>query len=174
MAVGTKLSNNITKFDTVTPVSSTLGKEGGPVMVQQDTFEVVAEDVGDVNDVIKLARLNGRARPISIKIWSDELDTHASPTLAMKLGVYLTDGTAKDDDVFATAVTTGWGTADSTPVEYMTEAALSQSNVSKRMWELAGDSSDTGIQYDINLKVTAAAATGAAGTISFVILYTNA
>ena len=174
MAVGTKNSNLITKYDATTVVASTQGKEQGSVSVTQDTFEVVAEDVGDIGDVIKLARLESGYRPLSIQIWSDRLDTNGSPTLAMDLGIYLTDGTVKDADAFGSAVTSGWGTADSTPVEYITEAgAVPLANISKQMWEWAGDSEDDEIQYDINLKVTAAAATGAAGTISFMIWFTH-
>lgn len=175
MAVGTKKSNILATFDaaltTLTP--TTLGKEGGRVYVQQDTFEVVAEDVGDIGDLIKLSRLTSSSRPLSIMIFSDELDRHASPTLAMDLGVYLTDDTVKDSNAFASAVTAGWGDNATTGVEYLTEAnAAAVAKVSKTMWEWAGDAEDTNIHYDISLKVNAAAATGSDGTISFIIYYT--
>ena len=74
-----------------------------------------------------------------------------------------------------TAITlTDTGTAGMSKTDFTGGVTAGGSTISKQMWELAGDSSDTNIQYDINLAVTTAAATGAAGTISFVILYTNA
>jgi len=176
MAVGTKKSNNITSFDAAltTFTQTVLGKEEGRVQVQTDSFEVVAEDVSDIGDLIKLGRFNSTARPLSIMIFSDELDRHASPTLAMDLGIYLTDDTVKDSNAFASAVTAGWGDTATTGVEYLTEAnAAAVAKISKEMWEWAGEAEDPNVEYDISLKVTAAAATGSDGTISFVIMYTD-
>ena len=173
MAVGTKKSNIITNLDLAKPVIADVGKEVGTVYVSCDAFEVAAEDVGDVNDVIELTRLPSHARPLSILIFSDELDTNGSPTLATDCGIYLTDGTVKDADAFGSAVTTGWGDAAGAGVEFITEAgAAAVANIGKRLWEWVGESSDPSVDYDICLRLTAVAATGAAGTLSFIIKYT--
>jgi hypothetical protein len=164
--------NIITNLDLPKPAVSEYGKVSGSLRTSSDAFEIVAEDVGDVNDVIELTRLHSSVRISSIMIFSDELDTNGSPTLATDCGIYLTDGTVKDADAFGTAVTTGWGDAAGAGVEFITEAgAVPIANVGKRLWEILGESSDPNVDYDICLRLTAVAATGAAGTISFVIQY---
>ena len=174
MAVGVKKSNVITNLDLPKPSAAEYGKESGRLRVSSDSFEVAAEDVGDVNDVIELTRLPSSARIYSIMIYSDELDTHASPTLATDCGIYLTDGTVKDADAYRSAVTTGWGVAAGAGVEFITEAgAAPVANIGKRLWEILSESSDPLVDYDICLRLTAVAATGAAGTLSFVIMYSN-
>ena len=174
MAVGTKNSNIIETLNTSITTTPTLAKTKGNVWVSSDTFEIVAEDVGDVNDKIVLTRLSSKCRVYSIVIYSDELDTHGSPTLATDCGIYLTDGTVKDSDAFGSAVTTGWGDAAGAGVEFFTEAGAGPvGNVSKQLWQLAGESSDPVVNYDIALKVTTVAATGASGTISFMVLFTD-
>jgi len=172
MAVGTKKSNIITNLDLPKPAVTEFGKESGQLRVSSDSFEIVAEDIADVNDVIELTRLPSSARVYSIKIFSDEIDSHASPTLATDCGIYLTDGTVKDADAFGSAVTTGWGDAAGAGVEFFTEAgAVPVANIGKKLYEILGESSDPNINYDICLRLTAVAATGASGTISFVILF---
>ena len=108
MAVGTKNSNIITTLNSTISTTPDLAKTKGSIFVSSDTFEIVAEDVGDVNDKIVLTRLRSSCRVYSIMIYSDELDTNGSPTLATDCGIYLTDGTVKDSDAFGSAVTTGW------------------------------------------------------------------
>ena len=123
MTVGSKKSNLVTNLDFVRPTTSTYAKESGSMRVAADTFEIAAEDIADVGDVIKLMRLGSTTRIYSIKIFSDELDTHASPTLATDCGIYLIDGTVKDADAFGSAVTTGWGDTAGAGVEFVTESA---------------------------------------------------
>ena len=172
MAAGTKKSNVITNLDSISYSADTYGKEAGRMLVTSDTFEIVAEDVGDVNDLIKLTRLSSDTRIYSILIYSDELDTHSSPTLATNCGIYLTDNTEVDVDAFGSAVTTGWGDVAGAGVEFITESgAAAIANIGKHLWEIAGLSSNPQVDYDICLKLTAVAATGAAGTLSFVIQY---
>ena len=174
MAVGTKKSNIITNLDLAKPSLTDHGKQIGGCKISADAFELATEDIGDINDVIELTRLPSHARILSIKIYSDEVDTHASPTLATDCGIYLTDGTVVDVDAFGSAVTTGWGDAPGVGVDFIAEAgAGAVVNIGKRLWEWVGESEDPVIHYDICLRLTAAAATAASGTISFVILYTN-
>ena len=121
-----------------------------------------------------MTRLASNVRIHSIVIFSDEIDAHASPTLAMDCGIYLTDGTVKDADAFGSAVTTGWGDAAGAGVEFITESgAAAVANIGKKLWEIVGESSDPAVDYDISLRLTAIAATGAVGTISFVITYST-
>ena len=171
MAVGTKQSNVTASLDTAL-ASVDNGKISATMYVSSDAFEIAAADIADVNDVIELTRVPSNARIHSIVIFSDELDTHGSPTLATDCGIYLTDGTVKDADAFGSAVTTGWGDAAGAGTEFITEAgAAAVANIGKKLWEIVGESTDPAIDYDINLRLTAVAATGAAGTLAFVVQY---
>ena len=171
MAVGTKQSNVTASLDTALAAIDN-GKIRSQLLVSSDAFEIAAADIADVNDVIELTRIPSSARIHSIMIYSDELDTHASPTLATDCGIYLTDGTVKDADAFGSAVTTGWGDAAGAGTEFITEAgAAAVANIGKKLWEIVGVSTDPLIDYDINLRLTAVAATGAAGTLAFSIQY---
>jgi hypothetical protein len=172
MAVGTKKSNVVTNLELPKPSATEFGKLSGQFRSSSDAFELVAEDVGDVGDIIVLTRLPSAARVSSIMIFSDELDAHATPTLATDCGIYLTDGTVKDVDAFGSAVTAGWGDATGVGNEMITESgAVGIANIGKRLWEVLGESADTNIDYDICLTLTAVAATGADGTIAFVTQY---
>jgi hypothetical protein len=122
MAVGTKQSNVTASLDTAL-ASPDNGKISAQLMVSSDSFEIAVADIADVNDVIELTRIPSSARVHSIMIFSDELDTNGSPTLATDCGIYLTDGTVKDADAFGSAVTTGWGDAAGAGTEFVAESA---------------------------------------------------
>jgi hypothetical protein len=72
-----------------------------------------------------------------------------------------------------TVTLTDSGTVGMTNTNFTGGSAPAAHNIGKRLWEVLGESSDPAIQYDICLRLTAAAATGAAGTMSFVIQYSN-
>ena len=79
------------------------------------------------------------------------------------VGIYKTDGTVKDEDVFATDV------ADAAAMADVRFEAANIDTASKKMYELAGDTTDPGGYYYI--AVTMSAAGGTAGTLSWNITY---
>ena len=172
MAVNTSDSNLVANADASPPVMNPVGKQGGRVRIIQDNFEVAAEDVTDIGDIIRLARVPVNARIHSIQIANDDLDSGAG-ALAADLGIYdPNNGNAvKDADAFASAIgqlaaATAFGT------ELRWESGVNGiDTLGKKLWELAGDSEDPGGEYDIALTLTAGASTPAAGTIAFIILY---
>jgi hypothetical protein len=79
------------------------------------------------------------------------------------VGIYETDGTVKDEDVFATTV------ADEAALADVRFQAADLNTASKKLWELAGDTSDPGGYYYV--AITFNATGGTAGTLAWNINY---
>jgi len=152
--------------------SNPVGLQGGRKRIIQDNFEVAAEDVTDIGDIIRLARVPSNARLISLQVGNDDLDG-GGPTLAADLGLY---NSATDDvvdvDAFASASTQLQAAAALTNlIDEALATAAKLTRVGNRVWEDAGLSADPGGNMDIAFTLTAAATTPAAGTIAFLIEY---
>ena len=141
----------------------------GVTRTMQGTIALATTDI-DNNDIIHLAPVNVGASITSIKLASDDLDSGGSPSLTFNVGLYTTASTpvVKDEDCYSTAITLGQAATAFT--EYAFE--VRDINVcGQRVWEDAGESTDPGGQYYLSLTVQAAAATAAAGDISFIVQY---
>lgn len=176
MAAGTKKSVNITNIETL-PVSM-LNKKVGVQKVMIDEVELATTNIDDIGDKILFGPIPSNAIIQSIGIVCDDLDSHATPTLAVDVGLYYsgpTNGTGKtsglvlDADCFATAVTT-LQAAVVTPTEVRFEAA-NIDTIDLEAWEVGGLTSDCGGDLFIGLTVTAAAATAAAGGVKLIVRY---
>lgn len=179
MAAGTLRSDNITNIE-ATPIVA-LDKKGGCLKVALDEVEVATTNIDDVGDIILCGIVPSNAIITSIKIFNDDLDAHATPTLAADVGLYYsgkgnivagvakTSGTVVDADCFGTAITT-LQSANVSGTEVRFEAA-NIDTIDKEAWEVAGLSADCGGFLYVGLTLTAAAATGAAGGIKVVIQY---
>jgi hypothetical protein len=147
---------------------------GGGLKVFANTVELAATNIDDVGDKVMLLAIPGNARLIDLVIFNDDLDAHATPTLTADIGLYYGDGvTGKaagdviDVDAFATAITT-LQAANTVGVRVGFEA-LNIDKIGKPLWEIGALTRDPGLVY-IGLNVTAAAATGAAGTVTIYAL----
>jgi hypothetical protein len=80
------------------------------------------------------------------------------------VGIYQTDGAVNDEDVFATSVA---DEAALTDVRF--EASFDLNTASKKLWELAGDTSDPGGYYYV--AITFNATGGTTGTLAWNINY---
>jgi hypothetical protein len=143
---------------------------GGGLKVYANTVELATTNIDDIGDKVMLLAVPGNARLIDLVIFNDDLDTNVSPTLAADIGLYYGDGvTGKapgdiiDVDAFATAITT-LQAANTVGVRVGYEA-LDINKIGKPLWEIGALTRDPGLVY-IGLNVTAAAATGAAGTVT--------
>lgn len=155
---------------TSAPTPNNVANERGRVRTISGSVALVAGDL-DLNDIVMLAGVPTGAAVLSIKLASDDLDSNGSPSLAWDLGVYAeADDTAetKDEDAYATAITLGQAATAFT--EYAFEARGIE-KCGQKVYEDAGDSSDPNNEYFIGLSVSTAAATGAAGDLSFIIEY---
>lgn len=140
----------------------------GRVRIAQGTVAVAADGTGS-GDIIMLAPLPSNASVTSIMLASDDLDSNGSPTLAWDVGLYDDDAaTALDADCYATAITLGQAATA------FTEFAFEARNINatgQRAWEDGGQSADPGGFVYLALTISTAAATGAAGDVSFIVHY---
>ena len=106
-----------------------------------------------------LAPIPSNAAVPSLFIGSDTF----GGSCTFNVGIYSTAGAVKDEDVFATDV------ADAAAMTDVRFEAANIDTAGKKMYELAGDSSDPGGYYYI--AVTFSAAGGTIGTLSWNISY---
>ena len=156
--MGTKNSDLVANFEATPPVLTDSSLLHGVVRVAQGTIVVAAGDSDD-DDIVMLAPIPSNAAVPSLFIGSDTF----GGSCTFNVGIYKTDGTVKDEDVFATAV------ADAAAMADVRFEAADIDTAGKKMYELAGDSSDPGGYYYI--AATMAAAGGTAGTMSWNISY---
>lgn len=166
-------SSYITNPRATPPVLNALGASGDasvrPIM---GTMEVATTSLDEVGDVILIAEVQGNERIVSIKLFSDDLDSNGAPTLAVDVGLYKnvtnagTSATVVDADAYASAITDLSSAVKN--LEVMCEAR----DISKIGQTVAADGSESAHSSprQIGLTVTAVSATPAAGTLSWVIL----
>lgn len=163
----TKNSDLVANFEATPKVQNATQELAGRVRVAQGTIAMGTGDL-DLNDIVMLAPVPTNASILSIRLASDDLDSNGSPALAFNVGLHDLGGSAKDADTYASAITLGQAATVFT--EYRFEAA-NINTCGQRVWEDAGDTSDPGGQYYLSMTVSTAAATAAAGDLSFIVEY---
>ena len=156
--MGTKNSDLVANYEAAPQVANDAALLHGVIRVAQGTIALAAGD-SDNDDVVMLAPIPSNAVVSSIFIGSDTL----GGSCTFNVGIYTSAGVVKDEDVFATAVADAGAMAD---VRF---EAADINTAGKKMWELAGDSSDPGGVFYV--AATMAAAGGTAGDMSFNIHY---
>lgn len=160
------------------PTYNAIGAAGdAKVRCVVGTVEVATTSIDEVGDVVLLAPVRGNERVISLVIFNDDLDSNATPTLAVDVGIYKDvsdDGTAAtvvDADAYASAVTT-LQAANTAGVEVAHEAR----NVDKIGQTVAADGGESAHNAErfVGITVTTEAATAAAGTLSWRMLVAEA
>jgi len=130
----------------------------GVLRVAAGTAELAAGDSTD-NDVVLLAPIPSKASISQLFVGSDTF----GGSCTFNVGVHNYDGTVADEDCFATLVSDGAAMAD---VRF---EAANIDTAGKKIWELAGLSSDPGgLLY---MSITFSATGGTAGTLSWNISY---
>jgi hypothetical protein len=156
--MGTKNSDLVANFEATPQVANESHNLHGVLRVASGTIALATGD-SDNDDVVMLAPIPSNANVSAIFVGSDNL----GGSCTFNVGIYTTDGTVKDEDVFATAV------ADAAAMADVRFEAADINTAGQQMYELAGDSSDPGGYYYI--AATMAAAGGTAGDMSFIIHY---
>jgi hypothetical protein len=156
--MGTKNTDLVANFEATPQVANSAAELHGVLRTAHGTVELASGDSDD-DDIVMLAPIPSNAAVPSLFIGSDTL----GGSCTFNVGIYTTDGTVKDEDVFATAVADAGAMAD---VRF---EAANIDTASKKMYELAGDTTDPGGYYYI--AATMAAAGGTAGTMSWNISY---
>lgn len=144
------------------------------VFVYSGTIEVATTSLDEIGDVIQLFNVRGQDRILALWLFHDDLDSNVSPALAYDVGLYKnsnkagTSSTVVDADAYASAITAGQA-AGTAGVNYAFEAR----NIDKMGQTVASDGGES-TQHDsvrhVALTITTAAATAAAGTISWYAL----
>ena len=156
--MGTKNTDLVANFEASPQVANNAAELHGVLRTANGTVELAAGD-SDNDDIVMLAPIPSNASVTSLFIGSDTL----GGSCTFNVGIYTTDGTVKDEDVFATAV------ADAGAMTDVRFEAANIDTAGQKMYELAGDSSDPGGYYYI--AATMSAAGGTAGTMSWNISY---
>ena len=154
----TKNTDLVANFEATPPVLNNAAELAGVVRTAHGSVELAAGDSTD-NDIVMLAPIPSNAAVPQLFVGSDTF----GGSCTFNVGLYKTDGTVKDEDVFATAV------ADDAALTDVRFEAANIDTSSKKLWELAGDSSDPGGYFYI--AVTFAATGGTAGTLAWNINY---
>ena len=156
--MGSKNTDLVAYFEATPQIPNNAAELHGVLRVAQGTVELAAGD-SDNNDIVMLAPIPSNASVPQLFIGSDTL----GGSCTFNVGIYTTAGAVKDEDVFATAVADAGAMAD---VRF---EAANIDTAGKKMYELAGDSTDPGGYYYI--AATMAADGGTIGTMSWNITY---
>lgn len=146
-----------------------VGIQGGRGRHIVGTIALGTGDIDD-NDIIMLAAVPSNARILGITLYNDDLDSDGSPTLAYDVGLYTTAGAVVDRDAYALAAT-DFQAANTAGVNVAFEAR-NINKIGQKVWQDASATSDPGDLYLIAVTIETAAATAAAGDLSFDIEYT--
>ena len=156
--MGTKNTDLVANFEATPQVKNSAAELHGVLRTANGTVELDTGD-SDNDDIVMLAPIPSNAVVPSLFIGSDTF----GGSCTFNVGIYTTDGTVKDEDVFATDVADAGAMAD---VRF---EAADINTAGQKMFELAGDTTDPGGYYYI--AVTMSAAGGTAGTLSWNISY---
>ena len=156
--MGTKNTDLVANFEASPQVLNNAAELHGVLRTAHGTVELAAGDSTD-NDIVMLAPIPSNAAVPQLFIGSDDL----GGSCTFNVGIYQTDGTVKDEDAFASSVADAAGMTD---VRF---EAADLNTGSKKMYELAGDTTDPGGYFYI--AVTFNATGGTAGTLNWNINY---
>ena len=154
----TKNTTLVANFEASPQVASNAHELHGVLRVAQGTVALAAGDSTD-NDIVMLAPIPSNASITSLKIASDTL----GGTCTFNVGLYQTNGTVVDEDVYATLV------ADEGALTDVRTEAANINTIGQQVWEDAGASADPGGYYYV--AVTFSATGGTAGDMSYIIEY---
>lgn len=135
------------------------------------SMEVATTSIDEQGDVILLFPVRGNESIVSLYLFNDDLDSGSTPALAVDVGLYKnvngagTSATVVDQDAIASAITQ-LQAASVVGAELRFEAD-DIANIQDPVWTIGGESSaHSDVRY-VGLTVTTAAATAAAGTLSW-------
>jgi hypothetical protein len=154
----TKNTNLVANFEAIPQVANNSAELAGVLRTAHGFVELAAGDSTD-DDIVMLAPIPSNAAVPQLFVGSDTL----GGSCTFNVGIYETDGTVKDEDVFATSV------ADEAALADVRFQAADLNTASKKLWELAGDTSDPGGYYYV--AITFNATGGTAGTLAWNINY---
>jgi hypothetical protein len=154
----TKNTDLVANFEATPPVLNNAAELAGVIRTAHGSVELAAGDSTD-NDIVMLAPIPSNASVPQLFVGSDTF----GGSCTFNVGLYKTNGTVKDEDVFASSV------ADAAALTDVRFEAADLNTGSQKLWELAGDSTDPGGYFYI--AITFNATGGTAGTLAWNINY---
>ena len=154
----TKNTDLVANFEASPQVANSAAELAGVLRTAHGSVELAAGDSTD-NDIVMLAPIPSNAAVPQLFVGADDL----GGSCTYNVGIYTSAGVVKDEDVFATTV------ADDAALADVRFEAANIDTSRKKMWELAGDTTDPGGYFYI--AVTFAATGGTAGTMAWNISY---
>ena len=179
MTASTVSSALVTNRRASPPTYNDYAKAGqNKVSIISGTLEVATTSIDEVGDVIILADVRPTDRVMAINLACDDLDTHATATLAFDVGLYKnvtaagTGATVVDADAYASAVLHDSFIKTIATGAFSHDCAFEARDITKIGQDVMTDGGETSANdlRQIGLTVTATAATAAAGTLSFRIM----
>lgn len=166
MATVTTKADLVTNLDATPKVMNPLYIMGGVLREQVGTVEIAAGD--DNGSKYILGRVHSSWRLSEVTLFNDAITSGTD----FDLGFYRTSedgGAAVDANALSDAVSLA--SASLTGVQHLFEtgSAVGVEDIEQRVWEMAGQSSDPGVWYDVVLNSTANGS--GAGTVSARIRY---
>tara|TARA_R100000664_G_scaffold15166_1_gene23613 strand:+ start:8241 stop:8723 length:483 start_codon:yes stop_codon:yes gene_type:complete len=155
----TKNSTLVSNFEASPQVASDAHELHGVLRVAQGTIALAAGDSTD-DDIVMLAPIPSNASITALQIAADGL----GGSCTFNVGLYQTDGTVVDEDLYATSVADG-----TTAVADLRTEAANINTIGNQLWQDAGASTDPGGYYYV--AVTFNATGGTLGDMSFIIHY---
>lgn len=159
-------SDQITNITATPPAMNRVAVDGGRLRVKTGTFETVAADFDADGDVLRLCRVPANAVIHQIWIANDDLDTGTDSVV--NVGLQDKDGNIKDEDVYATLLTQFQAATAFTNVAF---EARGINLAGQRVYQDAGDSDESEGEYEICIYQTATVSGAAAGTVSYIVVY---
>lgn|SRR5574343_1280456 len=176
MTATTAKGDLITNLEASPSLQGDSGQTGNGLKVAFVTETVATTSTDEIADIFLFLPVPSGAVPVSLMLFNDDLDSGATPALAVDVGLYYgndvptkTSGTAIDVDCFATAITT-LQAANTSGVEILFEA-LDIAKIGYPLWKIAGLTSNPGGTLYVGMKATAAAATAAEGDVTLIMQY---
>jgi hypothetical protein len=154
----TKNSTLVSNFEATPQLMSNAQELHGVLRVAQGTIALVAGDSTD-NDIVMLAPVPSNCSIPNIFVGTDTF----GGSCTFNVGLYQSNGTVVDEDLFASSV------ADAAAMADVRHEAADINTAGKKAFELAGASTDPGGYYYV--AVTFNATGGTAGDMSFQINY---
>lgn len=163
------------------------GLGGGVVYCSIDRIAALAAEVAN-NDVLMLAAVPSWGIPLRMKVWNDEIDANASPTLTGELGLYngpnsyrigttVTDAEAVIDiDCFCdegelTAAILGAANQGTEVFDLESNTLVTADKLHQQFWEWGGLASDPRSIMYVAITFNAANATAASGDVGLKVEY---
>lgn len=181
MVVSTVKGTTITALEAGGDARAAAGFINGRLKVTAESVAVATTSIDEIGDIVLVCPVPMGAKLLSLKIINDDLDAHATPTLAWDVGLYhglgtgTASGTVIDADAYGSAMITGQASNVSTGgVDVLWESTvkdIARADLIKEVWEDGGLTSNPGGFAYIGLTMTAAAATAAAGDVAMIVQY---